>query len=151
MKISEALIEKSELLKINEQILNRIIRNAIVQEGEKPSEEVSVLLKILNDNFIKIEDLSLRIAKANSIVLTKTGIRIADAIIKKELLGKNIEIFRKIYESGDTNSARYSQSEIRKIRTFDLKEIQKNIDLLSKEYRVLDVNIQEANWNNNID
>jgi hypothetical protein len=42
--------------------------------------------------------------------------------------------------------ARYSRSEIRIVRTFDVGAIRKRLDQLARDQRQLDVEIQAANW-----
>ena len=41
---------------------------------------------------------------------------------------------------------RYSKSEVKFFSTVNVAEIQKEIDILSKEYREIDTKIQENNW-----
>lgn len=43
-------------------------------------------------------------------------------------------------------SDRYSLAEIKKLPNINVEELQKEIDRLSKEYRLLDIKIQEYNW-----
>lgn len=150
MKISEALLNKADLEKKNLQILSRIKANATIQEGEESAENVESLLKIYSSNQFELEKISISIATTNAITKTSNGISIATAIVKKELLKKQIEAYREIYESGTVQNARYSNSEIKRVRTFKLEEVQSKIDSLSKEYRQLDYSIQEANWSNDI-
>ena len=42
---------------------------------------------------------------------------------------------------------RYRRSEIKLLSTVNVTEIQKQIDILSRQYRELDTKIQAANWN----
>lgn len=42
--------------------------------------------------------------------------------------------------------ARYSRSEIRLVRTFDVAAVRTRLDQLARERRELDVEIQTANW-----
>jgi hypothetical protein len=42
--------------------------------------------------------------------------------------------------------ARYSRSEIRLVRTFDVAAVRKRVDSLAREQRELDAEIQAANW-----
>ncbi|EDL65928.1 DIP1984 family protein [Bacillus sp. SG-1] len=42
-------------------------------------------------------------------------------------------------------------SEIRRIPTVSVRKLQKEIDELSKEYRMLDTKIQQANWLTELD
>lgn len=47
--------------------------------------------------------------------------------------------------------ARYSRSEIRLVRTFDVGAIRARIDQLARQRRELDVEIQTANWTVDLD
>jgi hypothetical protein len=42
--------------------------------------------------------------------------------------------------------ARYSRSEIRMVRTFDVAAVRQQVDGLARERRDLDIEIQAANW-----
>jgi len=51
-----------------------------------------------------------------------------------------------VLEQASIVQDRYSRTEVRFERTVDVKEIQKEIDILSKTYREMDIRIQELNW-----
>lgn len=45
-----------------------------------------------------------------------------------------------------SNDTRYGKSEIRYVRTVDVKELHKDVDRYSKQLRELDLKIQGLNW-----
>jgi hypothetical protein len=51
-----------------------------------------------------------------------------------------------VAESTAQQQARYSRSEIRLVRTFDVAVVRARADQLARERRQLDVEVQNANW-----
>ena len=71
---------------------------------------------------------------------------IADAIALRDCLGTKIRAYREFYESATIRLDRYRLNEIKAVRCIDVKELQKQIDKLSKEYREVDTKLQGINW-----
>ena len=51
-----------------------------------------------------------------------------------------------IIEEATIKVDRYSQSEVKFISTVSIEQLQKQSDLLAKEFREIDMKIQEKNW-----
>ena len=51
-----------------------------------------------------------------------------------------------VADAAAQQQARYSRSEIRLVRTFDVADVRKRVDSLAREQRELDAEIQAANW-----
>jgi len=51
-----------------------------------------------------------------------------------------------VAEAASVKQDRYSRTEIKYISLVNVKELQKQIDKLSKEFRELDTKIQGLNW-----
>lgn len=62
------------------------------------------------------------------------------------VLKLKIAAFRGAINNSLIKSDRYSRNEIRFVRTIDAAAIQKKADKMAKEYRELDIKIQQANW-----
>lgn len=146
MKLAEALILRSDLQKKVASLRSRIIRNAKVQEGEKPGESPNELIVELNSTIKELEDLINKINRTNSRTVVEGSIVISDLISKREFLGKQNQIFRELTDAATIKFDRYSKSEVKFYSTVNVSEIQKEIDRISKEYRLTDTKLQGLNW-----
>ena len=149
MKLAEALITRADLLKKIGQIRKRMTQSAMVQEGETPAEEVEVLLVTYDELMSELCELIKKVNHTNGMTSFGSG-SIADAIAERDNLRSRISAHRDLYEAATVQQNRYSRSEIKYVRCVDAAELQKGIDLLSKQYRELDTRIQEANWNTDL-
>lgn len=146
MKLAEALIERAEIQKKNSQLISRITSNAMVQEGDVPSEQPEQLIAEYEANMERFLVLVQRINDTNSNTLFDDAITVAAAIAKRDFLGAKIRSFRTIYESATIKSERYSQKEVKFVRCIDAKALQDAIGRMSKEYREIDTKLQGINW-----
>ena len=132
MKLSQALIIRSDYQNKIYELKKRIINNSKVQEGENVSEDPMKLLKELN--------------KTNNESLFEDNITIADAICTRDTIKKKRNAIVAIIEEATIKVDRYSQSEVKFISTISIEQLQKQSDLLAKEFREIDMKIQEKNW-----
>ena len=146
MKLAEALIERAEIQKKNGQLISRIRDNTKVQEGESPSEKPEELIALYEENMTRFLELVQRINKTNCETPLDDKMSIADAIALRDYLGAKIRAYREFYESATIRVDRYSQKEIKIVRCIDAKELQNQVDRLSKEYREIDTKLQGINW-----
>ena len=145
MKLAEALNLRADLQKSVEQLKSRLIDNVKVQEGDLPAEQPSVLFAELDNILPQLETL---IVKIN---LTNTQTKIDDKsmtqlLAEKDVLQKKLDIYRSAYSRAIIRNERYSRNEIRFVSIIDGESLQKNINAMSKQYRELDMKIQQANW-----
>ncbi|CDI49296.1 DIP1984 family protein [Clostridium tetani] len=146
MKLAEALILRADYQRKIEQIKNRLINNAKVQEGEEPSEEPEILLRELDEVIENLTDLIKRINKTNSKTKFNEEMTLADALAGREKLWEKRLILSNLAEVAAVKHDRFSRSEVKYFSTIDIKETQKEVDRLSKEFRILDTKIQGLNW-----
>lgn len=146
MKLAEALILRSDLQKRIEQLKNRLRNNVMVQEGDRPSEEPEVLLKEFDDCLLELTDIIKRINKTNNVTKFNEEWTLADALAERDKLWEKRLILSHVAEAASVKQDRYSRTEIKYISVINVKELQKQIDKLSKEYRELDTKIQGLNW-----
>ncbi len=146
MKLAEALILRADLQKRIEQIKNRLRNNVMVQEGDKPSEDPEVLLKEFENCQLELTDIIKRINKTNNETMFNEKWTLADALAERDGLWEKRLVLSHVAEEASIKQDRYSRTEIRYISTVNVKELQKEIDKLSKEYRELDTKIQGLNW-----
>ena len=141
MKLSQALIIRSDYQNKIYELKKRIINNSKVQEGENVSEDPMKLLKELNRVIDELDIITKRINKTNNESLFEDNITIADAICTRDTIKKKRNAIVAIIEVD-----RYSQSEVKFISTVSIEQLQKQSDLLAKEFREIDMKIQEKNW-----
>ncbi len=146
MKLAEALIERADLQRSLEVMRMRLRNNAKVQEGTLPNEEISTLLTEMQEMLSRLEYLIIHINRTNEYAKMSDGKTIAEAIAKKDILSKELSILSELLSSGSEVVNRYTKSEIRLNTTFSVKELQANLSERSKELRILDTRLQEANW-----
>ena len=142
MKLSQALIIRSDYQNKIYELKKRIINNSKVQEGENVSEDPMKLLKELNRVIDELD----RINKTNNESLFEDNITIADAICTRDTIKKKRNAIVAIIEEATIKVDRYSQSEVKFISTISIEQLQKQSDLLAKEFREIDMKIQEKNW-----
>ena len=145
MKLAEALIGRADLKARIEQIVSRMKENALIQEGDEPVEDVAGLIDLYESIMDQLEELTIRINKTNT-EITLTDTSLADAIAKRDCLKARISVYRRLKEASLIKHDRYSGMEIRYVRTTDVVKLQRMIDDYSKQYRELDMKIQERNW-----
>ena len=145
MKLAEALNLRADTQKRISQLRERINNNMKVQEGDKPAEQPSALFAELDDLLINLRDLIVRINITN----TRTdvdGMTITELLARKDVMKMQLDAYRSAYSKAIISYERYSRNEIRFTSTVDGVSLQKKIDKLSKDYRELDMKIQQINW-----
>lgn len=145
MKLAEALQERADLNRQIEQLKIRLSNNAIVQEGETPAEDPKVLLSELNNSITKLEELIGRINLTNCATVVD-GKTLTELIAKKDCLSVKVSTYQNFINQASQTARRATRTEIKILSTVDVKDLQKQVDKLSKELRLLDNKIQETNW-----
>jgi hypothetical protein len=146
MKLAEALILRANAQNDIESIKRRLLNNAKVQDGEEPSENPEELLSILDNLITKLEDLIKKINKTNSTTVVDGVKTISDLITEKDCLIKKIRVLKDFANAATLTIDRYNRTEIKIFSTVNVKDLQKEIDKLSKRYREIDTKLQECNW-----
>ncbi len=146
MKLAEALIERADLQRNVENLRARLCRNAKVQEGLVPNESPDILLTEMTALLSRLEFLIVHINQTNAQTRLADGQTIAEKIAQKDVLSKRIALLQDLLEAGSDLVNRMTHSEIKVTATFSVAAIQKEVDTASKELRLLDIKLQEANW-----
>lgn len=146
MKLAEALNLRADIKKRMGQLNMRLQRNALVQEGEQPAENPTVLLKELDELSAQLEELILRINLTNAKTLSN-GKTLTELISHKDTLRIKIDIMRSFLDEASRKVSRGTASEIRVLSTVNVSELRKQVDDLEKNFRETDVKIQALNWN----
>jgi len=146
MKLAEALILRADYQKRIAQLKQRLLRNAKIQEGDKPAESPKDLLEELEQLSKDLTLLIQRINKTNSASKIDEEITLSDALAVRDILSLKHAIYRELAGAASVTQDRFSRSEVKFKSTVDISEIQKRADQLAREHRELDTKIQEANW-----
>ena len=145
MKVAEALVLRADAQKRLEQLKQRLLRVAKVQEGDKPAEDPTALLREFDSVANALEALIQRINRANA-AASFQGASLMDALAKRDVLRLRIAAYRELAQAAAITQSRTSRSEVKFRSTVSVAQIQKQVDELAKEHRELDARIQEANW-----
>lgn len=150
MKLAEALQERADLNARIEQLRERMLQNALVQEGVKPSEDPTELIREFEECVGRLELLINRINLTNSETVID-GKTLTEHIAHRDCLKIRINAYRNFLKEASQPPRRAMRSEIRIFGTVDVREEQKKLDVLSKELRKTDNLIQSANWTTDIE
>lgn len=152
MKLAEALSLRSDAQKRLEQLKARAEASARYQEGEEPAEDAAGLLAAAREAVDEIEDLVRRINRTNSFTEMEPGLTITDAIAPRDALALRRRLVTSVADAAAGHRdrmqpwARQLRSELRQLTNLPVAELRREADDLARQYRELDVRLQEANW-----
>ena len=146
MKLANALSQRAELQTRIHQLEARLYNNAQVQEGEQPAEDPRELLRELEEDYVRLEALISAINRTNSAARTEDGATLSDLLARRDCLRGKLGILRNFLDSASALVRRRTAGEIKVKSSVNVRELQKQVDGLSKELRQLEETIQEKNW-----
>jgi len=146
MKLGEALARRAELQTRLGQVRDRLRISALVQEGDVPPEDPEPLLRELDEIADELEWLIASVNRTNATTTLASGFTLTQALARRDVLGLRHSALRAVADATAQQQARYSRSEIRLVRTFDVADVRRRVDALAREQRELDAAIQAANW-----
>ena len=146
MKLAEALIQRADHRKRLDQLKERLLRVARVQEGDSPAEDPAALLAEVERTAAGLTRLIQRINRTNSTTALDNGRTIADAIAERDTLQLRHAIVTSLIQAAIIKQDRFTKSEVRFHSTVDVVTLQRQADNLAQAYRELDTKIQAANW-----
>ena len=145
MKLAEALILRADCQKQIAQLRQRLSRCVKVQEGEQPPEDPQVLMGELSSAIAQLTTLIQRINRTNSSTPFDPG-NLSDALARRDTLGMQRNALQQLIQDASVTKNRYSRSEVKFVSTVDIADLQRQVDSLSQEYRLLDTQVQSLNW-----
>ncbi len=146
MKLAEALVMRADKKKRIEQLKQRLIRNAKIQEGEKPAENPESLIQEMEKISQELVLLIQQINRTNSATEIEKGVSLSDAIASRDILVMKISIYRDLAQAATVIHDIRTKSEIKFKSSVSVSKIQERADELAKAHRELDTKIQEMNW-----
>ena len=145
MKIAEALALRADLQRRLEQLKQRLVKNARIQEGDKPEEDPAELQSEMEKLAQELTVLIQRINRTNATSQFGDG-TLADALAERDVLKIRYNTYRELATAASITQARTTRSEVKFISTVSVAAIQRKADDLAKQYRERDTRIQEADW-----
>ncbi len=147
MKIAEALLVRSKLMRKVASLKERIAKNATVQEGDKPDENPEELIEDIFSALKELESIICKINRANLRCLLSDGRTMMEGLACRDRMINQHAALTGAIESAQANfSSRYSRQEIKWVKMVDVPALQKQADGLSEEIVKLNAAIQETNW-----
>ena len=146
MKLANALSQRSELQTRIRQLEVRLNNNAQVQDGEVPAEDPTQLLGELEADYARLEELISAINRTNNSTKLEDGSTLSDLLAKRDCLKGRLSVLRGFLDNASALVRRHSTSEIKVKSTVNVRELQKQVDGLSRDLRELEETIQEKNW-----
>lgn len=150
MKLAEALMERADLQRRLAQLTERLKQNAQYQEGEMPSEDPNELLTEYTQTAEQLKKLVVAINLANNQIQLESGISMVEALAERDSLKATHSMLINLAEAATPEQNRYSRSEIKSLAAVNVREIRQKADLIAKQHRQLDTQIQQANWQHDI-
>lgn len=142
MKLAEALLLRSDLMKKIEHLQNRIRPVLIVSDDKKPQEDPDKLLAQLRKAIQDLEILVVRINSTNNGTQIKGEGSLMEALAKRDALKMLSEKLRNIRYAAQVNNS----GEANLKTTIDIKKLQIEMDQTGRAFREIDSKIQELNW-----
>jgi hypothetical protein len=146
VKLAEALLERKSLMQKVEKLRERLMQNALVQEGDKPAEQPESLMSELNEAVTQLEILIKRINATNNVTRLEDGATVSDAIVKRDMLNMRRSALEQVADAATVQNQRWSRNEIKFVPTMSTAELRQQVDALAKAWRELDAQIQAVNW-----
>jgi hypothetical protein len=145
MKLAEALIQRADAKKRLEQLRQRLIRSAKVQEGDAAPENPQDLLSEMDGLVDELTSLIQRINRTNSSTAFDSNRSLTDILAERDALMMRRSMLSSIMIAAQPQ-ARYGRMEIKETPTVRIAEMQKQYDELARLHRELDTAIQQMNW-----
>jgi hypothetical protein len=146
MKLAEALLLRSDIQKKIASLRDRVVANAVVQQGEQPHEKPAELMKQAVGALGELEELVTKINRTNLKTKTASGRSLTDAIARRDMLVAQHALYIAAIGGSKKEPERYSPREIKWVATLEVAKLQKQADDLARKIRELNGEIQKANW-----
>jgi len=147
MKLAEALLLRADLMKKLASLRQRIVANAVVQEGDEPHEDPK---QLMSEAFGAMEELAGLVARLHETNLTAKlpdGRTLTRAIAERGRLESQHALLTAALAGTKKEPDRYGVREIKWVATLKVPKLQKQADNIAKKLRELNAQLQETNWN----
>src|SRR5579862_4710212 len=115
MKLAEALARRADIqTRINE-VRQRLVKSARVQEGEQPPEDPQELLGQLDQLIGELAPLVIRINRTNMTATLPGGQSLMEALAQRDALQLRYRTLDAVADAATETISRYSRSEIKTV------------------------------------
>ena len=146
MKLAEALLLRGDLQRALASLRERISKNTLVQEDERPSEDPATLLSSAEAVIRRLQKLTFAINEANLSARTAKGRPLTLALAERDAILQRHGVLASAASSATQQPERSGTKEIRWVRTVDVAAIRAAADQAAAAYREVNAEIQAANW-----
>lgn len=146
MKLAEALLLRADVQKKIASLRDRVVANAVVQEGDEPHEDPAALMKQSLGALAELEELVTKINRTNLVAKLEDGRALTDALARRDTLVAQHALYVAAIAGSKKEPERYSVREIKWVATLEVKKLQAQADDLAKSIREINAAIQKANW-----
>lgn len=146
MKLAEALAERKAAQEKIEQLNERLQSVMLVQEGEQPIEDPTVLLNELEEMALALEALMIAINRTNLGAALADGLNMTAALARRDVLRMRMGVVDACLKTATGQQFRVRNAEIKMLATVDVVQLRRGRDVLARQYRDLDTAIQAGNW-----
>lgn len=146
MKLAEALILRADKKKRLDQVRQRLLRNAKVQEGDQPAEAPEALLAEAEQLSQELVALIQRINRTNMAIELEPGVSLSDALAQREGLALRHGLYRDLAQAATVTQDLRTKSEVKFKSTVKVADLQAAADQFAQAHRELDTRVQELNW-----
>lgn len=147
MKLAEALTQRADATRRVEQLRARIVGSARYQEGEIPPEDAEQLLVETGAVLDSLESLIRQINRTNASVAMRGGGTLTDALARRDVLRlRHAVVTAAADAAAGRGGVRQLRSELKMLSALPVAELRAQADLLAREIREIDVDIQRTNW-----
>ena len=146
MKLAEALLLRGDLQRVLASLRERIGKNTLVQEDERPSEDPAALLASAEAVIRRLQKVTFAINEANLAARTAKGRPLTLVLAERDAILQRHGLLKTAASSATQQPERYGTKEIRWVRTIDVEAIQQSADEAAIAYREVNAEIQAANW-----
>ncbi len=150
MKLGEALRLRSDNYKKIAELRTRAVASAQTQEGAAAPDDPAALLDTIERLWAETLVLVQRINRTNVATALPSGQPLVEALGERDYFLGVRTPFEAVAEAASAVQPRYMRSEIRIVRTVDAIALRKKADEYARRHRLLDVQIQEANWSTDL-
>lgn len=147
MKLAEALIERKRLKELIQTLTDRAENDILVEDGDKPAEDVSFTLDRIEKALNSLIDISYKINTAN-LENEIDGRPLFWWIQKRDALKLEHASLQRILNASSPSNTFLGRgkNEIKLVPTYSISNLRKKIDHIAKEIRKIDAKIQAMNW-----
>ena len=147
MKLGEAILKRDEYIKKQEELKKRVKSNVAVKDDNENNENPNDLIKEYIEINNELSDLIIKIDNKEHETKLHIGISISDAVRIRDKLYREMEIYKTVLKELNSKDYRNAKNEVKMKVLVNVKDIQTEVDKLTKAYNDIDVMIQSTNWN----